>query len=138
MPTDYIDPAPETKIGRMRKIIFDLLQEHEAAGTIPTSARFLFYELVQRGILSKAKDGARPPDDWAHGRRPDLRGRGVAPGGGMVDETRWRDVFTGGASVQEGMPSVLEQARLAPWRGDPPLVLTESRSLAGVLRPLCD
>ncbi len=52
-----------SKIGALRKLLFDLLQEHERDGTIPTNARFLFYELVQRGHLSKerahAGDGFR-------------------------------------------------------------------------------
>src|SRR5215471_6954427 len=138
MPTDYIDPAPETKIGRMRGIIHALLTEHDATGMLPTSARFLFYELVTRGTLSKEKDGAPPPDHIVHSALTDLRERGHVPWEWIVDETRSLDDFTGAASVQDWMTSVLEQARLDPWQGDAPLVLTESRSLAGVLRPLCD
>ena len=34
------------------------------------------------------------------------------------------------------MLDVLPAARLDPWAGDAPLILTESRSLAGVLRAL--
>jgi hypothetical protein len=37
-----------SKIGTLRDLLFDLLQEHERDGTIPTNARFLYYELVQR------------------------------------------------------------------------------------------
>ena len=36
------------------------------------------------------------------------------------------------------MTLVLDQARVDPWRGWPPLVLCESRSLAGVLRGIAD
>jgi hypothetical protein len=36
------------------------------------------------------------------------------------------------------MLDVLPGARLDPWAGDAPLILTESRSLAGVLRRLVD
>jgi|SRR5262249_20123198 len=118
MPTDYIDPNPATKIGRMRKIIFDLLQEHGAAGTIPTSNRFLFYELVARGILSKEKDGARPPDHIVHSALTDLRERGHVPWDWIVDETRALDDFTGAASVQDWVESVLAHARVDPWDDD--------------------
>jgi hypothetical protein len=38
-----------SKIGALRELLVSLLQEHERDGAIPTSARFLFYELVQRG-----------------------------------------------------------------------------------------
>ena len=51
-----------SKIGALRDLLFDLLQEHQRDGTIPTNARFLYYELVQRGQLSKEKTGARRPD----------------------------------------------------------------------------
>jgi hypothetical protein len=52
---------PESKAGRLQRIILELLREHEDAGAIPTSARFLFYELVQRGVLSKErKEGVVP------------------------------------------------------------------------------
>jgi hypothetical protein len=55
-----------SKIGALRDLLFDLLQEHERDGTIPTNARFLFYELVQRGQLSKERRGARRPDQDLH------------------------------------------------------------------------
>jgi hypothetical protein len=53
---------PDSKGGRLQRIVLELLREHEQAGAIPTSARFLFYELVQRGVLSKEKTGAQRPD----------------------------------------------------------------------------
>jgi hypothetical protein len=42
-----------------------LLAEHQNSQALPTSARFLFYELVQRGIVSKERK--------TQGRRPDQR-----------------------------------------------------------------
>jgi hypothetical protein len=58
------DPAykygrPGTKAARLREAVHAPLLEHEAAGELPTSNRFLFYELVQRGELDKSKTGAR-------------------------------------------------------------------------------
>jgi hypothetical protein len=36
------------------------------------------------------------------------------------------------------LTSVCEHATINPWDGLPPLILCESRSLSGILRPLCD
>lgn len=56
--------STDSKQATLRKIVLDLLHEHERAGedALPTSGRFLFYELVQRAILEKhkPKGGERP------------------------------------------------------------------------------
>src|SRR5262249_13297790 len=62
-----------SKIGLLRDLLFNLLQEHKQDGTIPTNARFLFYELVQRGQLSKEKTGVRRPDQDLHDALTDNR-----------------------------------------------------------------
>jgi hypothetical protein len=133
----YVDPAPHTIIGNMRGIVFALLQEHVAAATIPTSVRFLYYELVARGIRSKEKKDSRSPTQLLIDALTDLRQAGHVPWDWIVDETRALEDFTGAESVKGWIEDVLEQARLDPWDGAPPLVLTESRSLAGVLRQTC-
>jgi hypothetical protein len=63
----------ESKIAVLRQVLRDLLAEHERDGAIPTSARFLYYELVQRGILSKERTGARRPDQDLHDALTDIR-----------------------------------------------------------------
>jgi len=45
----------DSKIAHLRREQLKLLFEHERAQAIPTSARFLFYELVRRGIVSKER-----------------------------------------------------------------------------------
>jgi hypothetical protein len=40
-----------TKTGKLQRALLALLTEHEEDGAIPTSARFLFYELEQRGVV---------------------------------------------------------------------------------------
>lgn len=122
----------------MRGLLAALLAEHDAAGMIPTSSRFLFYELVTRGQLSKEKDKSRPPDHIVHTALTHLREHGHVPWDWIVDETRALENFTGAASVHDWITSVLAQARLDPWAGEPPMVIVESRSLAGTLRSLCD
>jgi hypothetical protein len=69
----------------------------------------------------------------------DLRERGVIPWAWIVDETRSTYVYRGARSVLAGVAELAGSVRLDPWDGQPrPLVLTESRSLAGVLRDLAD
>jgi hypothetical protein len=43
-----------SKIGALRDLLVGLLVEHERDGTLPTNARFLFYELAQRGQLRRS------------------------------------------------------------------------------------
>jgi hypothetical protein len=75
--------------GKLQRIVLDLLREHERDGALPTSARFLFYELVQRGVISKekSKDGARRPDQNLHDALFDLREAECVPWEWIVDET---------------------------------------------------
>jgi hypothetical protein len=133
-------------IGGLRRVVFELLKEHKAAGEdgLPTSARFLFYELVQRGVLKK-HDEVAPRTDGKKGRRPDqnlhdaltdLREAGLVPWDWIVDETRSLEDRTGWPSIMNWATTSVKYARLDPWRGRRPLILTESRSLAGALRKL--
>jgi len=125
-----------SKIGTLRAVLAALLQEHDRDGALPTSSRFLFYELVQRGQLSKQATGARRPDQDLHDALTDLRESGQVPWDWIVDETRSLENYTGYASVRDGVIAALPQFALCPWRGDAPMILTESRSLAGALRPI--
>src|SRR5262249_16085529 len=123
-----------SKIGALRDLLLALLQEHERDGALPTSARFLFYELVQCGQLSKERTGARRPDQNLHDALTDIREDGRVPWDWIVDETRSLDDYTGHPTIKQGMLDTLPYTTLDPWRGRVPMVLTESRSLAGVLR----
>jgi hypothetical protein len=120
-----------SKIGTLRDILVALLGEHVRDGALPTSARFLYYELVQRGVLSKERTGARRPDQDLHDALMDVREDGRVPWDWIVDETRSLEDYTGYKSVKEGVLSKLPYIDLDPWRGRAPMILTESRSLAG-------
>jgi len=111
-------------------------KEHERDGATPTSARFLFYELVQRGQLSKHSTGARRPDQDLHDALTDIREDGRVPWHWIVDETRSLEDYTGYNNVQNGVLAQLDHVNIDPWHGRAPMILTESRSLAGVLRPI--
>lgn len=139
MSVGFFDPT--TKIGRLRSAALRLLRQHEAEGQLPTSGRFLFYELVQLGIVSKQRHGARRPDQDLTEAIFDLRDAGVVPWDWIVDETRSIERPLVGASVRDWVLDILAddstQPMLDPWApGRRPLVLTESRSLAGVLRAI--
>jgi len=99
-----------SKIGALRDLLFSLLQEHERDGTIPTNARFLFYELVQRGQLSKEKASRRPDQDL-HDALTDIREDGRIPWDWIVDETRSLDDYTGHGSIGEGVLAKLPTPR---------------------------
>jgi hypothetical protein len=125
-----------SNIAILRDTLVALLQEHERDGALPTSARFLYYELVQRRLLSKQKTGARRPDQNLHDALMDIRETGRVPWAWIVDETRELEDYTGYKSVKVGVLSKLPIVDLDVWRGHAPLILTESRSLAGVLRAI--
>ena len=134
-----MDVSTPSKIGALRNLLLELLREHERDGALPTNARFLFYELVQRGIISKERKAqARRPDQNMNEALTDLRENGDIPWEWIVDETRSLDDHRGASTLGEWMLKVLPQARLDAWAGGAPLILTESRSLAGVLRELVD
>jgi hypothetical protein len=135
----WTEPNPGTLVGRMRQIAYDLLQEHARDGMLPTSIRFLFYELVQRGLIAKHSPPGdkRSPAHLLTAALIQLRKSGVIPWDFIVDETRALHNYSGYVSIAEGVATQLEYIRLDPWEGAPPLVLTESRSLAGVLRGTC-
>jgi len=125
---------PKSKIGVLRTILLALLEEHQRDGMIPTNARFLFYELVQRRQVSKERTGARRPDQIVHDALTDLREDGRVPWRWITDETRSLDDYTGHQTIKQGVLATLPHINLDPWRDRSPMILTESRSLAGVLR----
>jgi hypothetical protein len=135
--------ATDTRIGRMRRALYDRWRQHQAEGMLPTSARFFYYELVALGVISKTTEAR---SDGKKGRRSDqdmidaltdLRKTAIIPWADIVDETRelmeW-EVFD---SIADAMREKWKTARLNLWESHrPPMILCESRSLRGVLEPL--
>jgi hypothetical protein len=128
--------VPTSKMGVLREALMRLLAQHQADGMLPTSARFLFYELITAGVISKHGNGARRPDQPVSEALTELRKSGEIPWTWIADETRSIDDFAGWPTIARGLKTYMNALRLDPWDGDAPLVLTESRSLAGVLRGL--
>src|SRR5215213_11621372 len=91
---------PGTKAGGLQRACLALLREHEAAGAIPTSIRFLFYELLDRDVIPKVyrdengEKKKRTPSQDISDAINRLREVGLIPWSWIVDETRtlhgWR------------------------------------------------
>jgi hypothetical protein len=131
--------AETTKKGRRQRACLELLREHEADGALPTSIRFLFYELVSRQVVPKAYPARRertPSQDVSDAVKH-LRNVGIVPWDWIVDESRTLHSRHYASSVYEYVEDVLPRARIDLWSGEPPpLILCESRSFAGVLRDI--
>jgi hypothetical protein len=127
--------APHTKAGRLQRACLDLLREHEADGALPTSIRFLFYELLDRGVIPKTYPGLqRTPGQYISEAVKRLREVGIL-WDWIVDETRTLYDWRYAPSVYQYVEDTLPLARIDVWDGEKaPLILCESRSLAGVLR----
>ena len=100
----------------------------------PNVRPVLFLRAGRRGRDLEACDrGATgPPDRSPHGSAHS----GEIPWSWAIDETRSLDDFGGFKSIAVGIEAYMNAIRLDPWDGEAPLILTESRSLAGVLREL--
>lgn len=126
---------PNSNKGRIQRELWALLREHDRDGTLPTSGRFLFYELVQRGVVSKSNPGKRQPAADVTDALTVLRRAGIVPWESIVDETRRVEDYTGVENALDAVKLYAARVKLDPWEPErPPMVVTESMSLAGVLR----
>jgi hypothetical protein len=132
-----------SKAGHLQRHCLKLLAEHQRDGAIPTSGRFLFYELVSRSVVPKdhyvdengKKKSRTPAQDVADALWHLRRKSRIVPMNWIVDETRDLDSWQYASSVYEYVDDSLPDARIDLWGGEPPpLIICESRSLAGVLR----
>lgn len=129
----------ESKIGRLREALLRLYREHLAQGMIPTSGRFLWYELIDRGVVDKTRARGHPGvkrgvDQDVTAALTQLRESGDVPWDAISDETRAVHDRRGFPTLRTYLRAALEVAHIDPWLpGLAPLILCESRSLAGVL-----
>jgi hypothetical protein len=127
-----------SKAAELRRAVHWLLLEHEAAGELPTSNRFLFYELRQRGgplygHASRAS-GHRSQDQNLSDASTWLRNEGLAPWAWIVDETRSLTAYLYAETVADYLAESLDSARINCWGDElPPLIICESRTFGGVL-----
>jgi hypothetical protein len=136
-PDESLLSGPDSKAGRLQRALLDRLAVHEREGTLPTSGRFLFYELVQAGVIGKAATGKRRADQDMTDALAALREAVVIPWDWITDETRKLTLWETAKSVADYVLAQVKYASLDPWAsGDEPapLILCESRSLSGALR----
>jgi hypothetical protein len=126
-----------SKAGLLRSAVLELLREHEASGELPTSNRFLFYELRQRGgplFGHKSRGQGRSEDQNLSDASKWLRDEGLVPWSWIVDETRSLTAYRHAETVAEYLADTLDVARINCWGDEPPpLILCESRTFGGVL-----
>jgi hypothetical protein len=125
---------PDTAKGRLQRALVERLDVHEREDTLPTSIRFLFYELIQAGIVPKAATGARRADQNTIDAVTHLREVRIIPWDWIEDETRQLTEFRTADTVADYLIEAVDDASIDRWDGAPaPVILCESRSLAGTL-----
>lgn len=126
--------AAGTAKGRLQRACLAILTRHWQTGELPTSARFVYYELKQDGY-PLATHAVRRADQDVVDAISHLRKAGLVPWEWLADETRSVDEVYAAESVTAWLRGIVEQARIDPWSGQPaPLVLTESRGVRAALR----
>jgi hypothetical protein len=125
---------PHTAKGRLQRECLAVLRQHEAAGALPTSARFVYYEIKQAGY-PLARHAARRDDQDVIDAVKRLRDAGLVPWEWVSDETRSVEGDHLAGSVRQWLLDMLGQARISAWDGQPrPVVITESRGVRAALR----
>jgi hypothetical protein len=131
------DRYGQGRAANLRLAVHELLLAHLQAGDLPTSNRFLFYELRQQGgplYGHGSRSSGRSEDQNLSDASKWLRDEGLVPWDWIVDETRSVAAYMYADTVAEYLLDSLDAARINPW-GDslPPLIICESRTFSGVL-----
>jgi hypothetical protein len=133
---------PGTKSGQLQRAALHVYREHAADGALPTTIQFIWYELEQRGVVDKNLRRGKP---GVNGRGQDqdladavtrLRELGLIPWADISDENRQVLLFHGHPTLRGGLLEALRTGKLDPWDGRPPLILCETRAVAGALEPV--
>lgn len=119
----------------LRRACHERLRAHEAERSLPTSVRFIYYELVQHNPAALVHGGkVRTAGQLVSEALMWLRRHEIVPWNWIVDESRHVTTYTYAATVREYVRDALRYARLDLWAGAaPPLLLCESRTFGGVL-----
>jgi hypothetical protein len=127
--------APGTKARRLQELLLAQYQRHVDEDTLPTSGRFLFYELEQQGAISKVRTGVRRADQDLIDQLTSLRERGLIPWADIYDDTREVASWEKAPTVLDYVLNNVRYARIDPWlRGVQPIILCEARTVGGVLK----
>lgn len=124
--------AADTNKGYLQRELLKRLNVHVREGTIPTDGHFLFYELEQRGVVSK-----NPPPGKVRTPRQDLTDaltflseKGIVPWWWIEDGSRDYTKFKTRPTVGEYVSDSVNSAAIDRWGGKPaPLILCESQAV---------
>jgi hypothetical protein len=123
-----------TQAGWLQRLVLAQIRVHRATpGGLPTSVRFVYYELKDR-LPTRATVRLWSTD--ISEALMVLRETGLVRWDEIRDETKGLRMWRSASSVYTYALESIALARLDPWRGHPPLIITESRSLQGVLDDL--
>jgi hypothetical protein len=132
--------APSTVKGRMQRLALSKMRQKQQAGEVPTSIRFIFYELEQEGLLSKrvvkldGTEGKRKPTADLTDALTVLRERGLVPWDWIVDESRDVEAWRFASTVGEYLLESVGRARIDRFPDTVrPVILCEARGVGGVL-----
>jgi hypothetical protein len=138
---------PGDKAYRTRQRVHERVLAKRAVGEIPTSNKFVHYEMVQAGEAVKPDpNDPRPNKRRSHGWPPGeqdvtdaltwLRANGLVPWSWITDETRRLFTWAYAATVTDYLHDRLEEATISPWGEDqaPPIIICETRATAAVFR----
>jgi hypothetical protein len=129
--------APDTQAGRLQRLCLTQLHEHEASeGGLPTNCTFIYYEIKDRlPPLPEPAPGTKVQRTWRQNVADAilrLRLKKIVLWPWIKDQTRMLRRWHSAPTVYTYMEDTLPMARLDLWR-TPPMVICESRGLAGVL-----
>ena len=136
--------STSTRKGELQRAVAKAMRRHALNDELPTAATFLFYELEQEGVVSKKPINTRTGAPRVRTERQDiadallvLREEGLVPWLAVVDATRQLRQWNYAKTVLAYVRARLPEARIDLWdEKPPPLILCESRSMAGVLEDL--
>jgi hypothetical protein len=136
-PTSSSEDYGRGKAAALRRAVHERLIEHQRAGELPTSNRFVFYEIRQLGgplYGHSSRASGRSHDQNLSDASTWLRDQGIVPWEWIVDETRSLTEYWYAATVADYLAEAVEDARIDCWGGTPPpLIVCESRTFGGVL-----
>jgi hypothetical protein len=131
---------PDSDKGKLQRIALAYLRLKNERDEIPTNIRFVFYELEQKGILSKkplrrdGKPSKRKPAQNLTDAITWLREAELVDWDWIVDESRKVDAWRIAPTVAEYVAESVDLAAIDRFPGVPrPVLLCESRATGGVL-----
>lgn len=149
----YHPTDPASHFQRLETAVLQRLKIHETDGTLPTSARFIFYELEGKSdayglLVSKDSSLMLKADGTKRVRNSSadlsdaltrLRKKKIIPWSWITDETRDINENTRSKTITSSLEAIKDYARIDPWQHGEvrPFIICESRSLKGALDKIC-